>query len=504
MREAGVRKMIWIAGAATALGLVWAGAAQAQCGGLIEAGCLQSLGAGSTPLPDSDCGKQLNDYRQCLAGAATAAGGPAGGASGGGAGCSEARAQSLWVDAKAASDCVSYQGFRDACPNTPEARFALSAMTRLGCGGAGASARPAGAEAAARAAKEEQALHREIQTELKRLGDYQSAVDGVWGGGSETALKAFQRRVGLTPDGAPSAAALVSLRAAEPPSRARRPGELFRDCGACPQMAAIPGGSFTMGSPGGEKDRDADEGPQRRVTIRPFALGRDAVTVAEFRGFARATGREMRRCWTLKTPGGTSFGYVETASWENPNFPQDGDHPALCVSYDDALAFIDWLNGQVSGAPYRLPSEAEQEYALRADHPNAAFPWGGGEPDGCRVANSADQTAKGRFPNWTVSSCHDGHVFTAPIAAFASNGFGVRQLSGNVWEWSGDCWNDSYAGAPTDGSAWRSGNCARGVVRGGAWDGFPWRLRSADRVWYERSDRQAFVGFRVARDLEAR
>ena len=110
---------------------------------------------------------------------------------------------------------------------------------------------------------------------------------------------------------------------------------------------------------------------------------------------------------------------------------------------------------------------------------------------------------KGRYSDWKweVASCDDGHVHTAPVGSFASNGFGLYDVLGNVWEWVEDCWNGSYAGAPSDGRAWESGDCGRRVLRGGSWVYAPWNLRSANRYWYSTGIRSDLFGFRVARTL---
>ena len=277
-------------------------------------------------------------------------------------------------------------------------------------------------------------------------------------------------------------------------------GEVFRDCLDCPEMVVVPAGSFTMGSPSSEGDRWDDEGPQHRVTIsRPFAVGVHEVTVGEFARFVSATGRSMGdSCWAYEN------GEWEARSgpgWRNPGYGQTDGHPVACVSWEDARAYVEWLSRE-TGAEYRLLSEAEWEYAARAGTVTARY-WGEGEAGQCRYANGADEASKRGYPDWEwpIARCDDGAVWTAPVGSYEANGFGLHDVLGNVWEWVADCWNDSYAGAPGDGSAWQSGDCGTRVLRGGSWFDRPGYLRSALHNGYVTGDRDFNVGFRAARTL---
>ena len=145
---------------------------------------------------------------------------------------------------------------------------------------------------------------------------------------------------------------------------------------------------------------------------------------------------------------------------------------------------------QQTGARYRLLSEAEWEYVARAGSRTARY-WGESESGQCRYANGGDDYV----------SCSDGHQYTAPVGSFAPNVFGLYDVLGNVWEWTQDCWNGSYSGAPTDGSAWQAGDCGRRVLRGGSWGSDPGNLRSAFRSWFTTVNRNTYFGFRVARTL---
>ncbi len=277
-----------------------------------------------------------------------------------------------------------------------------------------------------------------------------------------------------------------------------QPGEKFRDCPECPQMVVVPAGSFRMGSPSHEQGRQDDEGPVHAVTFRvPFALGVHEVTVAEFGRFVDGTGHSAGNgCYTYE---GGEWKERDGLGWRNPGFGQSGGHPVACVSWDDAQAYVEWLSRR-TGERYRLPSESEWEYAARAGTSTSRY-WGDSESGQCRHANGADATLKERYPNWTAAACRDGQAHTAPVGSYETNGWGLHDMLGNVWEWTGDCWNASYEAAPRDGSAWGYGDCAKRVLRGGSWYGGPAGLRAANRSGDSSGLRSSGVGFRVARTL---
>ena len=249
-----------------------------------------------------------------------------------------------------------------------------------------------------------------------------------------------------------------------------RVGRTFRDAlrsgGEGPEMVVVPAGSFLMGAPADEEGRDHDEGPVHRVTIdAPFAVGVYEVTFAEWDRCVRA--------------GGCGGYRPDDEGWGR------GRRPVIHVSWKDAQAYVAWLSGE-SGAGYRLLSEAEWEYVARAGS-ETAYSWG--NSIGRNRAN-----CDGCGSRWDDKQ-------TAPVGSFQANAFGLYDVHGNVWEWVEDCWNDSYAGAPTDGSAWEQGNCDARVLRGGSWSNTPWFLRSANRNRYATGYRIDLVGFRVARSL---
>ncbi len=268
----------------------------------------------------------------------------------------------------------------------------------------------------------------------------------------------------------------------------------FRECPDCPEMVAIPAGKFTMGSPVTEAGRFDTEGPQHPVSVRAFALGKYNVTIEEFAQFLRATGYQPAPCdryigMSWNSPGG-GLAYP-------PFVTLPPRWPAICLNWNDAQGYVAWLNEKVRKAtgktregPYRLPSEAEWEYAARAGSTTAR---GWGEKIGVENAN-----CNGCGQTWTGREL-------APVGTFGPNAFGIYDMLGNVWQWVGDCWNESYIGAPSDGHAWASGDCTKKVIRGGAWSTLPAFVRSAARsrgaADGQDFDYSAYAGFRLARDL---
>jgi len=282
------------------------------------------------------------------------------------------------------------------------------------------------------------------------------------------------------------------------------PGNAFRDCPTCPEMIVIPAGNFAMGSSaaekswaathGGSRGSVADESPQHSVSIRSFALARYDVTRDEYADFVRETGHPAGDGCQI-SPGtngyfdGTNPSKQPGASWRNPGFAQSGRDPVVCVSWNDAYAYIAWLNTKVprsttsaGDGPYRLPSESEWEYATRAG--STTFFWWG---DDDRLA--ADRA-------WYRDNS-GGH--THEVGAKPANAFGLFDMVGNVWQWTQDCYDDTYAKTPTDGSAnVTTGDCLR-VDRGGSWFYPTWLLRSAPRERNPADYRDSLLGFRVAR-----
>lgn len=236
-------------------------------------------------------------------------------------------------------------------------------------------------------------------------------------------------------------------------------GKVFKDCPVCPTMIVVPAGSFTMGG------NLRYEQPLHAVTIaKPFAVGKFEVTTDEFKSF-------------ISEAGYASGNYAE------PPYSAQGKYPAINISWDDAQAYVNWLSKK-TGKSYRLPSDSEWEYATRAGSAgDFYFP----EADVNKFAN--------------VFGKDDGYEFTAPVGNFPANRFGLHDVHGNVWEWTQDCWNDTYANSPADGSAWLTGNCNTRVQRGGSWYNEPAAARSPLRSYYPPAIRYSVFGLRVARTL---
>ena len=254
--------------------------------------------------------------------------------------------------------------------------------------------------------------------------------------------------------------------------RERQPGTRLRDCEACPELVVVPSGSFMMGSPDSEWGRFNNEGPQRRVAImEPFAVGVYEVTFGE---------------WDACVNEGGCNGYQpDGEGWGR------GGRPVINVSWDDARAYVKWLS-QWTDKRYRLLSESEWEYAARA---------GTMEPFHTGATISADQA--NYDSSYTYGTGQKGRYRgrTVQVGTFSPNAFGLHEVHGNVWEWTQDCWNDDYTGAPTDSRAWETGQCDHRVLRGGSWGDVPWVLRSADRGKNEPGARDPKIGFRIARTL---
>ncbi len=258
-------------------------------------------------------------------------------------------------------------------------------------------------------------------------------------------------------------------------------GRVFRDCQTCPEMVVVPPGSFVMGSMALEEGRDDNEGPRHLVTIGvPFAVGVHEVTFAEWDACVRA--------------GGCEGDEVDDEGWGR------GRRPVINVSWWDAMAYVWWLSEE-TGEHYRLLSEAEWEYVARAGTETARY-WGEGAALQCQNANGYDHTGhQEKGYDRTFVPCEDEHVETAPVGSFLPNPFGLHDVLGNVWEWTLDCWNESYSGAPEDGRAWGEGDCSRRVLRGGSWNNYPGSLRLANRNRYSPGYRSFSLGFRVVRTI---
>jgi serine/threonine-protein kinase len=373
----------------------------------------------------------------------------------------EARERAAWREAEGARTIA---GYRDYLATYSEGRYvaeAGAAIERL-------EAEQAAAERAAREAEAQRALVAGIQTELKRLGR-EVSVDGVAGESTTEQIRAFERATDRAETGAPTQELLAAMSSAER-WPGLLPGDTFSDCDACPEMVVIPPGQFMMGSPSGEEGRDEDEGPRHRVELPAFALAVTEVTFAQWDACVAAGGCSRR---------------PDDGSWGR------GDQPVINVGWNDAQEYVRWLSQQ-TGQDYRLPSEAEWEYAARA-----------GTTTRFHTVDCISTEQANFNGDVSATGCQEGRDRGRPVSvgSFPPNDFGMHDMHGNVREWVQDCWNDGYRGAPTDGSAWTSGDCGRAALRGGSWF-FPGQdLRSATRFSFGRGSRYGGTGFRPARSV---
>ncbi len=334
----------------------------------------------------------------------------------------------------------------------------------------------------------------------------------------------------------PFGALFAALCAAGSPSLREAPvkagaGTIVNSIGM--KLVRLPAGEFTMGSRESPEVLDRafpaynlktkadlceDERPAHRVRItRPFYLGMHEVTVGQFRRFVEASGsqsdaekektdRRGRGGWGVNARTGRFEGRLPRYTWRNAGFPQTDDHPVVNVTWHDAARFCAWL-GRKEGKTYRLPTEAEWEYACRAGSTTRYHT--GDDPEAlAAVANVADATGaeQGRkeFPDWGrfALAARDGHVFTAPVGSYRPNAWGLFDMHGNVWEWCSD-WHapDYYARSPVDDPPGAESGTVR-VRRGGAWHTFPLWVRSSFRNVNVPETRYLNLGFRVARSAD--
>lgn len=283
-----------------------------------------------------------------------------------------------------------------------------------------------------------------------------------------------------------------------------------------PKMVLIPGGSFQMGS----TDGDSDEQPVHAVTVSDFYLGKHEVTVKEFRKFVQAAGYV-----TDAEKQGGAYVYDENLRWEkkldanwgNPYFNQDDDHPVVCVSWNDAVAYCNWrsrqdnltpaytisdstVNCDISANGYRLPTEAEWEYAARSGSKGYKYSWGNGDPTRSKGGNIADESAKTKFSDWTIwEGYNDGYIYTAPVDKFGENDFGICNLSGNAWEWCWDWYDDNYYANSANQNPKGPSEGNLRVLRGGSWSINQHYVRAVYRDRAAPFNASVHAGFRLAK-----
>ena len=473
------------------------GDANQVCAGRIDTNCLAGgrVGAGPVGLADvvarGDCATQFAGYRDCLAEVARDCANHSGSA---GAvtptSCSSEDARQLYASVADSEDTGALTLLVQRCPNSPQADFARLKLQRLQAGVTSTPAdalRPPGQSLDGSLFPTE-ADYRAAQAGLQRLRLYTSSIDGEWGPASQRAMQSFKQQAGITPvDGELTQAALLVLQQSlapastetelfsisEKPIRteqvstnlgvARAHGETFRDCSSCPEMVALRGGTYLMGSPNDQGW--LDEHPQHTVTIAPFAIGKYEVTFSQWDACFSDGGCSHR-------PNDNSWGR--------------GSQPVLRISWNDAQEYVAWLS-KVTGQYYRLLTEAEWEYAVRA-----------GGSDKYSFGNNSRRL--GSYAWFSDNS--DGQP--RPVGLKQSNPWGLYDMHGNVWEWVQDCYHGDYLLAPADGSAWMhegNGDCSTAVLRGGSWNTVTEKLTSSSRRRFIRVIRYLNVGLRVAKSL---
>lgn len=271
------------------------------------------------------------------------------------------------------------------------------------------------------------------------------------------------------------------------------------------EMIRIPGGCYTMGSPPTEQGRQPNE-KQHRACVEDFDLGKYEVSIVEFLLFIRETGYQTdaerntspgRGCFSMDANGRHS--YVAGRNWRDPGFGQNETHPVVCVSWRDAMAYLDWLNSR-TGQNFRLPTEAEWEYAARAEDtgPN---PWQMMSWNACRYGDLADKRGQSQI-RMAAHQCDDGFVHTAPVGKFTPNVYGLHDMMSNVAEWTCSAYSESYRGPENNCAAVGDGGYR--VHRGASWISDPTQNRFAARAGQHSGGRFDSIGFRLARSVSGR
>ena len=287
-------------------------------------------------------------------------------------------------------------------------------------------------------------------------------------------------------------------------SAAPLPKQILLDLGGkvAMKLALIPAGEFRMGSLPTDKGHFDDEEPQRLRTLKkPFYMGVHHVTRGQFAAFVQATNYKTeaeQAGWALlaKGTGNGTWQKVEGACWRKPGFDQEDDHPVVCVSRNDAVAFCDWL-GRTSGKTVGLPTEARWEYACRAGTDTKYF-WGNRPEDGIGCCNAANWSAAKRLSDGMTFPWDDGYAFTSPSGKFKANAFGLFDMAGNAWQWCADWYDQDYLKEPephVDPTGPQSGTYR--VTRGGSWQSGPDYCRAAVRRMDLPATRSNVLGFRV-------
>ncbi len=309
-------------------------------------------------------------------------------------------------------------------------------------------------------------------------------------------IKALEEKkvAGITPPENPN----------KPKTRSYQPGERFQDCRDCPKMVALPTGTFNMGWRDPDRKRHQYALPIRKMAInKKIAIGVYEITVGQYDAFIKDAGHDPGNlCWTYEKGRGK---HRRGRTYAKNGFKSGKDYPAACINWFDAKAYVKWLNQQVPGGTYRLPTEAEWEYAARATG-KLRWHYGDTEKFLCQFSNHAAAESKVK---WRNKLCRDGVSYLARVGYFKSNQWGVYDMYGNVAEWTEDCTHYDYKGAPQDSSVpWtlvggpNNGTCNDRIHRGGSWLQSGGTVSSGARQFTKASERQVTIGFRVVKELE--
>jgi formylglycine-generating enzyme len=281
----------------------------------------------------------------------------------------------------------------------------------------------------------------------------------------------------------------------------------FRDCNSCSEMVVIPSGEYMMGATE-EEFRGQDkkyqfmyvyESPRHEEQVASFAIAKFDVTRKQFAIFARETGFQGKGCEIFD---GKKWFVDPKADWQNPGFNQTDSDPVVCVSWNDTQKYIKWLNSkfpQAKAITYRLPTEAEWEYAARAGTVTAAY-WGNDSRDQCEYENTRDESARFLDPAVDHAACTDGYVYTAPVGSFRPNPWGLFDMLGNAEQWVEDCVQTGYHSPPNISAS--PDTCKSRTLRGASWAGIPVAIRSAMRGGENVDTRVSDFGFRLARSIQ--
>ena len=297
--------------------------------------------------------------------------------------------------------------------------------------------------------------------------------------------------------------------AAEDATVVAKAAKIMRDCSTCPEIVVVPAGKFMMGTPGGsdEFDEDTGESPQIQINIeKAFGLGKTEVTTAQYGDFVRESGYQPSpgcRLWNDRWIADPKSDWRGDGLRKSPK----PTFPVTCVNWNDAKAYAAWLSKK-TGKAYRLPSESEWEYAVRAGTTTPRY-FGMNSFEGvsislaCDNANVYDVTSQASYPfPYPYARCKDNVADLATVGSFKPNAFGLYDMIGNVSEWVEDCYTGSYWGRPLDQRAWVwQGGCETRGLRGGAWTSRPADARSAKRFNAAADTRTTYIGFRIARDV---